>query len=378
MFDFLIATDASIDRGGDDEDEESAEEEEQEGEQKKKSSRTSSTKTQSAEADYGVSRGIDFQGVNFVVNFDFPASAAAYTHRVGRTGRGGATGTALSFVAAVPTAASSTTEAAAPASEVEAAFRDQELLQVVREEQPRLNASGTSGNVLAAIGAGSDELGGEDASAEEERRMQPAPLQFNFRELESFRYRVEDTLRSVTTTAVKELRSAELKREILNSERLKSFFAENPNDLKVLRHDKAIAHPIRQKDHLKSVPEYLMPVSMRGVSNVRMKNKRGKKRKTVTAGSQEQRVLQSKKRNPLYNPDNGAEDAGEGADTGASAGDGEAGDAYDAQTGGDSMDGGISGRKEWKMRHKKGAFNPKTAKKNENRTPGTFVQRKRK
>ncbi|KAJ1330969.1 ATP-dependent RNA helicase DDX52/ROK1 [Microdochium nivale] len=34
-------------------------------------------------------RGIDFHGVNGVVNYDVPTSAAAYVHRVGRTGRAG-------------------------------------------------------------------------------------------------------------------------------------------------------------------------------------------------------------------------------------------------------------------------------------------------
>ena len=33
---------------------------------------------------YGVSRGIDFQGVENVLNFDFPPSPDAYIHRVGR------------------------------------------------------------------------------------------------------------------------------------------------------------------------------------------------------------------------------------------------------------------------------------------------------
>jgi len=34
-------------------------------------------------------RGIDFHGVNGVINYDVPTSAAAYVHRVGRTGRAG-------------------------------------------------------------------------------------------------------------------------------------------------------------------------------------------------------------------------------------------------------------------------------------------------
>ncbi|KAI1384090.1 P-loop containing nucleoside triphosphate hydrolase protein [Hypoxylon trugodes] len=34
-------------------------------------------------------RGIDFRGVNGVINYDIPTSAAAYVHRVGRTGRAG-------------------------------------------------------------------------------------------------------------------------------------------------------------------------------------------------------------------------------------------------------------------------------------------------
>ncbi|KAI2604550.1 P-loop containing nucleoside triphosphate hydrolase protein [Hypoxylon fragiforme] len=34
-------------------------------------------------------RGIDFRGVNGVINYDVPTSAAAYIHRVGRTGRAG-------------------------------------------------------------------------------------------------------------------------------------------------------------------------------------------------------------------------------------------------------------------------------------------------
>lgn len=36
----------------------------------------------------GVARGIDFQYVTSVINFDFPLDVAAYVHRAGRTARG--------------------------------------------------------------------------------------------------------------------------------------------------------------------------------------------------------------------------------------------------------------------------------------------------
>jgi ATP-dependent RNA helicase DDX52/ROK1 len=39
-----------------------------------------------------LSRGVDFRGLNGVVNYDVPNSAAAYVHRVGRTGRAGREG----------------------------------------------------------------------------------------------------------------------------------------------------------------------------------------------------------------------------------------------------------------------------------------------
>jgi superfamily II DNA/RNA helicase len=43
-------------------------------------------------------RGIDVAAVTHVINFDTPADGDAYTHRVGRTGRAGATGNGVSFV----------------------------------------------------------------------------------------------------------------------------------------------------------------------------------------------------------------------------------------------------------------------------------------
>ena len=46
------------------------------------------------------SRGIDIAQLPVVVNYDLPRSATDYTHRIGRTGRAGATGEAVSFVTA--------------------------------------------------------------------------------------------------------------------------------------------------------------------------------------------------------------------------------------------------------------------------------------
>lgn len=39
-----------------------------------------------------IGRGMDFVGVNTVVNYDFPRTTADYVHRIGRTGRAGRTG----------------------------------------------------------------------------------------------------------------------------------------------------------------------------------------------------------------------------------------------------------------------------------------------
>ncbi|KAJ4990950.1 ATP-dependent RNA helicase rok1 [Stagonosporopsis vannaccii] len=45
-----------------------------------------------------LARGVDFRGLNGVVNYDVPSSAAGYVHRVGRTGRAGrAGGVAVTF-----------------------------------------------------------------------------------------------------------------------------------------------------------------------------------------------------------------------------------------------------------------------------------------
>ncbi|EAW57600.1 DExD-box helicase 52 [Homo sapiens] len=44
-----------------------------------------------------LARGIDFKGVNLVINYDFPTSSVEYIHRIGRTGRAGNKGKAITF-----------------------------------------------------------------------------------------------------------------------------------------------------------------------------------------------------------------------------------------------------------------------------------------
>ncbi len=43
-------------------------------------------------------RGLDIVGVSHVINYDVPSTYEDYVHRIGRTGRGGKKGKALTFI----------------------------------------------------------------------------------------------------------------------------------------------------------------------------------------------------------------------------------------------------------------------------------------
>jgi len=184
------------------------------------------------DSEYGVSRGLDFRGVSFVVNVDFPSNPESYTHRVGRTARGGAKGVALSFV------------------ELDS-LEQFRILEEVQTSQPRLPVAASASDVLYAAGQSENNLTAHHPSATSASQPQPTPLDFDLVEIEGFRYRVEDVGRAVTKVAVEETRAAELKAEILNSQRLQSHFAENPADLQILRHDRQATHVSKIQDHLK-------------------------------------------------------------------------------------------------------------------------------
>ncbi|XP_020787638.2 probable ATP-dependent RNA helicase DDX56 [Boleophthalmus pectinirostris] len=181
--------------------------------------------------EYGVSRGVDFQNIANVINFDFPTTVESYIHRVGRTARADSAGTALSFIS----------------------HTEMPLLAEVEEV-----------------------LRGDNADCVLK------PYEFKMEEIESFRYRCRDAMRSVTKQAVKEARLKEIKQELLNSEKLKTYFEDNPRDLQLLRHDKDL-HPAVIQPHMKNVPDYLVPKSLNGIVNP-LSGRRKKRNKPRTGG----------------------------------------------------------------------------------------------
>eukprot|EP01123_Difflugia_compressa_P004737 TRINITY_DN16237_c0_g1_i1.p1 TRINITY_DN16237_c0_g1~~TRINITY_DN16237_c0_g1_i1.p1 ORF type:complete len:228 (+),score=25.84 TRINITY_DN16237_c0_g1_i1:87-686(+) len=84
------------------------------------------------------------------------------------------------------------------------------------------------------------------------------PYTFKMSIIEGFRYRVEDVLRTVGRRSIKEARQTEIKAEILNSQKLKTHFEENPTDLEALKHDTELQSKVIKR-HLKHIPFYLMP-----------------------------------------------------------------------------------------------------------------------
>lgn len=241
-FDYLIATDESTDAAEKDDEESDSDDEnddinDDDDDDSVEPQQTKKGKKKDDE--YGVSRGLDFRDVSFVLNVDFPPSSKSYAHRVGRTARGGAKGVALSLM------------------ETDS-YEQHEVLQAVQDDQPKISKIGAATDTLQST-AGSTDPTAESPTSEQ---SQPSPLDFDLREIEGFRYRVEDVSRCVTKAAVKEARAAELRAEILNSDRLQSHFEDNPSDLQLLRHDRLATHVSKVQDHLKYVMLILLESNM--------------------------------------------------------------------------------------------------------------------
>ncbi|KAF9232593.1 P-loop containing nucleoside triphosphate hydrolase protein [Melanogaster broomeanus] len=157
----------------------------------------------SSDKEYGVTRGVDFVDVACVLNFDLPSSSRSYTHRVGQDG------TCRSY-GHVPL------------------FRARKGMNIVFAKIDREQAA---------------------------RGSKIKEYKFDIRQVEAFRYRMEDALRSVTAERYQggQNKRTENGDSQFNSEKLKAHFEDNPLDLEYLRHDKPL-HPMRIQAHMKHVP----------------------------------------------------------------------------------------------------------------------------
>ena len=185
----------------------------------------------------GVSRGVDFQFVSNVINFDIPFDVNAYIHRVGRTARVQNKGTALSLIG-------------------------------LKEQNDWMNI----------------ELFIRGMYPEDTKIIQK--FKFDMTEVEGFRYRALGVYKSINRNAIKAARLKEIKQELLNSEKLKVFFDENPREKTALRHD-SILGSVKGYKHLKNVPDYIKPESLKDsttdgtTTKVNNKNKNHKKFKST-------------------------------------------------------------------------------------------------
>lgn len=221
---------------------------------KKKKNQTSKRRK---DKESGVSRGIDFQCVSNVINFDFPPDVNSYVHRAGRTARGNNQGSVLSFVSIKET-------------------------PLMEEVERHLSKGLNSENILKRY-------------------------EFALEQVEGFRYRSRDAWRAVTRIAVREARLKEIKQELLNCKKLQGFFEDNPAELAALRRDKAL-HTVRVQPHLAHVPEYLVPEGLKSAvatadieQSVKKNNKR--KRGDMDYQNMKKTKYQARQRNPLQNFD---------------------------------------------------------------------------
>lgn len=167
----------------------------------------------------GVSRGVDFKLVDVVINFDLPTTAANYIHRVGRTARGKAVGTAISFVSC----------------------SSEEEIRMLQSINRTLFPENLTSEIMVHS--------------------------FDIHQLDGFRYRCGDAFRAVTRSVIKKARLHEIKNELLKEEKLKQYWASRPQDLQSLRHDQDIS-VIAKQAQLRNVPSYLLKGSLNTPSNV--------------------------------------------------------------------------------------------------------------
>ncbi|PBC27116.1 ATP-dependent RNA helicase [Apis cerana cerana] len=196
----------------------------------------------------GIARGIDFQFVSNVFNFDFPPDINSYIHRAGRTARGKNDGTVLSLVS----------------------IKERPILEDVEVE---LKQCYNCDKLLKTY-------------------------EFKLEEVEGFRYRAKDAWKAVTRIAVREARLKEIKQEVLNCQKLKSYFEDNPRDLQSLRQDKAL-HTVKLQPHLKDVPDYIIPPTLKRLVNTGKKKKKFNREAATSKPTATQSKYRARASNPL-------------------------------------------------------------------------------
>ena len=106
-------------------------------------------------------RGIDIKGLEYVINFDFPYEAEDYVHRIGRTGRAGSTGIAISF-------ADEDESFAIP--EIEEYIKEPLKCTMIQDDDPLLKPLPARGTRLGDVDASAKaEVDAREAVGEEEK-----------------------------------------------------------------------------------------------------------------------------------------------------------------------------------------------------------------
>ncbi len=238
-------------------------------------------------------------------------------HRIGRTARGGSSGKALTLVLC--------------GNEAEVA-----MLEEIQASQPNVHNDvynhGHTTNTPVAL----------DSTA----TPQPTRVKFDIGEVEQFRYRVSDVAKHITRVMIREARLAELRAEMVNSEKLHDYFAKHPEDLKILRHDKATLKLNERPEHLKHVPDYLMPTGLRvntDSATRRRKRKRAGVKWQQGAGTNQER---RKDNDPLQN----FSTTTLSSKTGGRGGSGSYRGMYSSEI---PQQASTSGRQKWKKLHNK-------------------------
>ncbi|KAJ3672819.1 hypothetical protein LUZ60_006193 [Juncus effusus] len=221
LFDYLIATDEIPSKEKDQTNNNNNNKKENNNNKSKKGRKPN------PDSEFGVVRGVDFKNVYTVVNLDMPLNPAGYVHRIGRTGRAHNTGSSISLVSP----------------------EEEEIF----EEIKRTLGEGENNNII-------------NNNKDINEIIAPFPL-LTKNAVESLRYRAQDVARSVTSRDVQEARRQDLKNEILNSEKLKAHFEENPRDLDLLKHDKILTNKAIPS-HLKEIPEYLVDPAAKEASKI--------------------------------------------------------------------------------------------------------------